>query len=150
MTGHEPGHLTFIYKERKPRFRNESHGRGHEPYRKSLYKEAVKRWMLDRKAFAQGFGDGDADEKQGSGNRQLSVASPLARATPVCSESAIYTGSLSPSPLYRTQSTLPGYFIFSFFTCAFKGRVAESNFCGTPFLQTNQEKNGNIASKAAT
>lgn len=31
-----------------------------------------------------------------------------------------------------------------------KGRVAESNFCGTPFLQTNQEKNGNIASKAAT
>jgi hypothetical protein len=30
------------------------------------------------------------------------------------------------------------------------GRVAESNFCGTPFLQTNQEKNGNIASKAAT
>ena len=51
--------------------------------------------MLDRKAFAQGFGDGDADEKQGfgdgdadekqgSGNRQLSVASPLARAMPVC------------------------------------------------------------------
>ena len=31
-----------------------------------------------------------------------------------------------------------------------QGRVAESNFCGTPFLQTNQEKNGNIASKAAT
>lgn len=29
-----------------------------------------------------------------------------------------------------------------------KGRVAESNFCGTPLLQTNQEKNGGIASKS--
>ena len=28
------------------------------------------------------------------------------------------------------------------------GRVAESNFCGTPLLQTNQEKNGGIASKS--
>ena len=28
------------------------------------------------------------------------------------------------------------------------GRVAESNFCGTPILQTNQEKNGGIASKS--
>ena len=34
-------------------------------------------------------------------------------------------------------------------TVAFKvGRVAESNFCGTPLLQTNQEKNGGIASKS--
>ena len=44
----------------------------------------VKRWMQDRKAFAQGFGDGDADGKLSSWNRQLSVASPLARAMPVC------------------------------------------------------------------
>ena len=29
-----------------------------------------------------------------------------------------------------------------------EGRVAESNFCGTPLLQTNQEKNGGIASKS--
>ncbi|HIU34733.1 MAG TPA: hypothetical protein IAB02_09235 [Candidatus Pullichristensenella excrementigallinarum] len=28
------------------------------------------------------------------------------------------------------------------------GRVAESNFCGTPILQTNQEKDGGIASKS--
>ena len=28
------------------------------------------------------------------------------------------------------------------------GRVAESNFCGTPILRTNQEKNGGIASKS--
>ena len=28
------------------------------------------------------------------------------------------------------------------------GHVAESNFCGTPLLQTNQEKNGGIASKS--
>ena len=29
-----------------------------------------------------------------------------------------------------------------------EGRVAESNFCGTPILRTNQEKNGCIASKS--
>lgn len=42
--------------------------------------------------------------------------------------------------------------LIRFLTPAFfaskKGRVAESNFCGTPLLQTNQEKNGGIASKS--
>ena len=55
--------------------------------------------------------------------------------------------STSVASIRRTQETRlsPNSGVFQR-----SGRVAESNFSGTPFLQTNQEKNGNIASKAAT
>ena len=49
----------------------------------------------------------------------------------------------------QNMKRLAKVFCFSFrIHCMLKGRVAESNFCGTPLLQTNQEKNGGIASKS--
>ena len=57
-------------------------------------------------------------------------------------------GALTDSPDYQTGRKYWNKLKQRLHEEGSEGRVAESNFCGTPFLQTNQEKNGNIASKS--
>jgi hypothetical protein len=61
--------------------------------------------------------------------------------------SDFYFASSSGRPVVERTCLLGKESSFAFLP-TLKGRVAESNFCGTPLLQTNQEKNGGIASKS--
>lgn len=54
--------------------------------------------------------------------------------------------AVEASNLGRAKKSLPG--LFSILKPLTNGRVAESNFCGTPISQTKREKGGGIASKS--